>query len=891
MIGFLGRSTSSSAMKVLVDRKASYEYRVVLNDNGNANNFSSPSSSNDTTSLLFQGGDIAVFVQQNWCVAATTTTSPSRSSSVTARSLSETILIPKEESTIRGFQDGLGAYTGTRIVWSCKTTKRKKNDNNTNQEKEEGEEEEIIPIVTSFQNFESGNAVVFEIEWPNGAQQTNISSSTDGTLATFPSFRMAGKNGTAVSETLPSAISWQGSFVQSVHGYSVGPRGGPTVFYDASDSTLSNVIIGSPFHGGNENHGGGDGDGDGDGDDDDAHWKTFTAGNKQDWKGLPAFSPGTSARISSLPKGFRQSYLLYQGNGGITSTMAEWGDVMKKSRPSKGNKLKDITLDNIGYQTDNGAMYCFCQDKNCSRTLINEIDSLADLSTPMGYLSFQGAGTSTGRGQAAPWCVETWGVDGGLDRRHYPIDVIPFQQALGIPLQLYAPYFCPTTSYFKNNKNTSQSSSNWTSVMSDPSLPGCKGFTFKNVAPQESRGFYDWFLDKGLRAGMTSFESDFMNQNFNCIPDFIQSASNADTWLSGMANAALARNVSIQWCYATPSDVLASLDFPAVTNFRVSFDFCYGRSWDIGESSLLVWALGAAPSKDTLWTTDNKKTAIPGCPWTPDHEAPAAELHLVLALMSTGPVGISDAIGFTNSTILKRAIREDGVLLKPTRAITAVDSSFVKSSAGGRLGVGGYLYGSSGVGPSWILVSFMTTETLAVSINDLWPPLKSQSSLLAYRQFTDGSRCINGEGVDVNDCVRVISVKESIKHMEILVEPSSLHSSPGSEFVPTITHIWQSCEEGGWFFLGELSKYVPLSPARFLDVTCHALGVAATITGKIGEIVELTALRPRHPSSAGTIRHEVVEEKVQIPESKKMRVLFSSAHGGKSVLGKVPVLE
>jgi hypothetical protein len=85
---------------------------------------------------------------------------------------------------------------------------------------------------------------------------------------------------------------------------------------------------------------------------------------------------------------------------------------------------------------------------------------------------------------------------------------------------------------------------------------------------------------------------------------------------------------------------------PAVTNIRVSFDFCYGESWKIGTSSLLVWALGLAPSKDTLWTTENGKVSTPGCPWTLDHETPGAELHLVLAVMSTGPVGISDAIRY-----------------------------------------------------------------------------------------------------------------------------------------------------------------------------------------------------------------------------------------------------
>ena len=121
---------------------------------------------------------------------------------------------------------------------------------------------------------------------------------------------------------------------------------------------------------------------------------------------------------------------------------------------------------------------------------------------------------------------------------------------------------------------------------------------------------------------------------------------------------------------------------PAVTNFRVSFDFCYGNSWNIGTSSLLVWALGAAPSKDTLWTTTNNRTAVPGCDWTPDHEAPAVETHVVLALLTTGPVGISDGLGFTDAPLIQRTISADGTLLQPCRAATLVDSLFVARAAG-----------------------------------------------------------------------------------------------------------------------------------------------------------------------------------------------------------------
>jgi len=89
------------------------------------------------------------------------------------------------------------------------------------------------------------------------------------------------------------------------------------------------------------------------------------------------------------------------------------------------------------------------------------------------------------------------------------------------------------------------------------------------------------------------------------MPEFIESIQAAEQWQSGMNQAALDLNLALQWCMTTPTDVLASLDYNAVTNFRVSADFCYGTSYLIGVSSLLPWALGTAPSKDTFWTTDN----------------------------------------------------------------------------------------------------------------------------------------------------------------------------------------------------------------------------------------------------------------------------------------------
>jgi hypothetical protein len=661
---------------------------------------------NERNETVFQGGDLAVFMGGRWCVA------PSPANDNDNKNDNENDnpikdlhasrpLVVLEQEIINGTAPGLGRYEGIRIRWMCNLEleehKIEKKDNN-----DSDNPTATTIVITSFLNFDSERAVVFDIEYPEGAENTSLVrfSHSDGDTATqanFPSFVMKesigenhededdDKRTTTTSTktkpnsyfppTLPSALSWQGSFVQSVRGLSVGPKGGPTVFYNASDPVLATVIVASPFFdgfgGGRESCGHTSHSKNNNNNNNNSHNKChhyhhfneFTAGNNRDWTGtIPSFSPGRSGRLTKIPPGRSQSMLLYEGSrGGITSTIQEWGTIMQTvsaavrvssnsksydnsvtmspnaptallTADHRNTKVRDVTLEKIGYQTDNGAMYCFCHQTNCSEVLLEEKSYLHSIGIPLGYLSFQGAGTSSGRGKAAPWCIEKWSADGGQDPNNYPLGTTVFQKALGIPLQLYAPYFCPnSTRYF-------QPDTPWKSVASNPNLPGCSGFAFETVRASDSKDFFEWFLDKGIEnGGMASFESDFMNQNVNCVDDFVENPIHgADEFLEGMAGAALGRKLPIQWCYASPNVVLASLNFPAVTNFRVSFDYCYGRSYEIGESSLLVWAVGAAPSKDTLWTTNNNRTETPGCDWTVDHETVAAELHVVLAIMSTG---------------------------------------------------------------------------------------------------------------------------------------------------------------------------------------------------------------------------------------------------------------
>lgn len=439
------------------------------------------------------------------------------------------------------------------------------------------------------------------------------------------------------------------------------------------------------------------------------------------------------------------------------------------------------------------------------------------------------------------------------------MNLTSFSQVLGLPLQYYAPYFCPKSPYFTDGK--------WNAVESNNSLPGCHYYEFLNVEPSQSKGFYDDFFDRGVAAGMKSFESDFMNQNYNCVPDFITTTDQADQWQQGMTQAAFERGIPIQWCYAAPTDVLASLQQPAVTNFRVSFDYAFGESWNTGLSSLFVDALGAAPSKDTLWTTTNYYYVPPGCDQQPDHEQPAIELHAVLALMSTGPVGISDAIGQTDKSLVRRMVAKNGDLLKPSRALAVTDSTF--RDPGLRSEDTGYVYGTSAVGPSWVFVSFKLKTSFTLSSEDFWPRLPSSQEagprMIFYRYFSE-----NGQ------------INQDERHLHatfysadgsglIALPPSSFtNTTGGTDFAPVVTQVWTPCVKGGWTLLGELDKYVPLSPVRFVHVECLATGLSVKVKGSRGEEICVAAL-----DADGSL----VESTKSFPNDGILTIAFGSGDG------------
>ena len=142
--------------------------------------------------------------------------------------------------------------------------------------------------------------------------------------------------------------------------------------------------------------------------------------------------------------------------------------------------------------------------------------------------------------------------------RLFPDGLPAFAAALDLPLQLYTPFWDKT--YVTKYNMTPSTAFSGT----------------KLVVPKDSYAFFSDLFDLGgeLTGGRFAlYEIDFLDANFRGSASMFETVHSADEWYAGMANAAAERNVTIQYCLASATDILESLSLPAVVQARASPDY------------------------------------------------------------------------------------------------------------------------------------------------------------------------------------------------------------------------------------------------------------------------------------------------------------------------------
>jgi hypothetical protein len=569
--------------------------------------------------------------------------------------------------------------------------------------------------------------------------------------------------------------------------------------------------------------------------------------------------------------------------------MYAWGKIMQ-SASNVLPKVPDRTLSQIGYFTDDGAYYYQWEPfpgmkkgtvVNATRQwpaevgLVKVKEALYAKGVPIAYMQLDDwwYGGYAYHGNGGVRAVVDWHAD--PSPLLFPNGLSSFVQKLGVPLMLYTPFFSDQYNWTKYQAGSPQVSSG-ANMKADQKLP----------KPESSQQFYSDLFSLGAsqtNGRFVTYEMDFLGANFERYPLFFEEMHSADTWFKGMADAAGAFNLSIQYCLPSPTDMLVSLRFPQVTQGRASGDYGFptgpeakgeGNVVTLGFSSLLFGATGLAPSKDTLWTNGTQPGSVT---WRGDpyDSQPHVVLDAVLAVLSLGPVGISDAYNWTDVGLIGQGFRthNDGTLLRPSRPLSSVDSLLANSTHKGRptynlrsthseiqvatmdnnsssssssSSSGGSGSGSSstdGAPMSMVnthyVVSWGSQPATSLGEGDLYPAPSHVTLASRAHVFEPGqgqtAGCTDGAHVSDGGCIILLTAG---------VAPT-IPATKGAEV--SLLSFYEPLPNGA-YLLGELSKFVHVSPQRFADIALGGdgpCGFSVRVLGAADEAILVWAVDPQ----------------------------------------------
>src|SRR5258706_12744774 len=373
-----------------------------------------------------------------------------------------------------------------------------------------------------------------------------------------------------------------------------------------------------------------------------------------------------SPRIATIPRGLAHRTLLVVANG-INRAFDSWGqaltDLNGKTRPAND---ADPTLKSLGYWTDNGAAYYYNFEPSLgyTGTLLAVKDEFAKAGVSLGYMQIDSWWYPKGeRGDwnhYPPWLPE------GITRYEAHPDIFPnglggFQKDLGLPLITHARWIDAKSPYRQKYRMSNN-------VIIDPAYWNAIGTNLRN-------------------AGVFGYEQDWLDE-------FATASYNINDQNAFMDNMALLGStfgLSMQYCMATPRHFLQSSKYDNVTTIRVSEDRFTRDKWDqFFYSSRLASALGVYPFSD-VFGSDEK-------------------IHLLIATLSAGIVGVGDRIGEINGENLLYAARPDGVIVKPDVPAVPTDESILNDAHNAGEPLVSYSYTDHGPMPALYLFAHPRTD-------------------------------------------------------------------------------------------------------------------------------------------------------------------------------------
>ncbi|KAH3763165.1 6 carbohydrate binding protein [Pelomyxa schiedti] len=499
------------------------------------------------------------------------------------------------------------------------------------------------------------------------------------------------------------------------------------------------------------------------------------------------FACGIQGKVETLPVGFRHTTILSFGTS-VTNAVASWGGYLLKSSGKVPTYETDLSTSTLGYYTDNGAYYYYLTeyDENYEDTMIN-IALYQSSVLPDNYYQ-----------------LDSWwyykGVNNGVKLWEPRSDIFPngmqyLDSEMGNPpYVLHNRYFSPDNDYIGMN---------FSFIVED------------YTALPLDRDTFDYIMGKAVTWGMTVYEQDWLVTTYTKMEATRTSVDLARQWLLNMGSAASDLGVFIQYCMPLPNFLLESTEIPAVSQARASDDYQPGnKQWQILHSSMLIWALGMVPFKDNFWSSSPQE----GCPYTVCKE-PNTKLQTLVSALSAGPVAIGDMIDGSDQNLVMRTCMNDGTLLKPDFPAIPIDKSFWQFN----LSI-----------PTVIHLGQTTSTVSGISWHFVFCA-ELPYSMELYPQDIGIDAKSTSVAIDYFDNPNAVSAFSSSSPLKL----SEQGYVPDHTEVPFKYYIIAPDLSSGWSFIGDMNKFITVSPTRIKEVSDNGEVLTVDVYGSPTESVSL----------------------------------------------------
>ncbi|CAK0821955.1 unnamed protein product [Prorocentrum cordatum] len=681
-------------------------------------------------------------------------------------------------------------------------------------------------FVTSFRDY--SNMIVFEQSFPRGIKGSTLNASDpyaarDDVSTAFPSFSTTSSGSSAGYLAFTGDMMGSGAKhgTGGITGIPTGVSGfGPTCFFDVD---LQTSVVISSFS------------------------QFMAASNGKRENGI---AYGLQGSITDIPPGYTLSFVIVASSaGGVNVAFEEWGgNLLRRYGKSREETYEDYSLQYLGYSTDNGAFYYYQTEGHAPKrgppytpghtyeeTLIDVKAYAVRSSIPYRYILLDSWWYYQGKGSG----VKNW-----IGRP----DVFPhgndyLRNQTGWPIMGHNRYWAVDNVYAKQNGG------DYDFVVEKKG----EGQGFQDFAWPTEQRFWDDLLYNSSAWGLFMYEQDWLDTEYDNVRHLNLNATAARTWLMQMGAAAARNHLTIQYCMSHCRHIMQSLEIPAVTNARASGDYhAGGDQWSpLGTTGIFGWSVAVAATKDSFWSTDVQT----GSPYG-DHATirePYNRLQAVVSTISKGPVAPSDKIGCSDSALILKSCASDGRLLQGDKPAMLIDTGHVRKA-----------FNKGGPdGEVWATHTVLSGQTFGVVLS---AKLKSDYSL----SFAEAGMPLAPS----------LYVHYEANATNTIFNSSSIALKACDKWDFQLFAVSPALPGNGWTLLGEPSKWVPVSAARFQNLQYSCLdalldcSASVTAVGSEGEKISVAWLAP--PGIRRDSSPTVVD--CVIPHGNEVSILVSSSN-------------